>query len=498
MDIEKELQEIFDDPLFSDVKPTEIKPTSDDRLIQSFEEINNFYELYRRIPSETKGMKEKLLFGRLQGFLSDREKLNQLIPYDRFELLRPKEPVNETDIEACFNDPMLDIQDDDFNILSVPEHLQKNPKIDATDYIAQRRKCEDFQNFRDGFIRVHEELKSGKRSFVKFSSNQLESAGSYFVLDGMLVYLSEVLDHSRDRKGRLMGRSICIFENGTMSDIKLDTLRKALYENGYTVRENNEKTSDFFKARFNATTDDKPSGYIYVLRSLSENPEIKSIDNLYKIGFSTITVAERIANAENEPTYLNAKVEIIATWKAYNMNVSSFEALIHRAFKDVRLQVKIGNQIPEEWFVVPYSAIEKAIQCIIKEIPISYDAVNQIIIEHTIAENTDKKTIDTTGWKIITLNIKEVYFKEIIAGSKKKEYRLLKPTTINKYTYLDEGKRWLKKYDAIRFFVGYHKDRESALIEVVDAVYNFEEQTVVYSLGRIIEVNKTEYKNSVK
>lgn len=490
MNIEKELQEIFDDPLFSDVKPTEIKPTSDDRLVLSFEEINTFYELHRRLPSETKGMKEKLMFGRLQGFLSDSAKLIQLLPYDRFELLRQKEPVTEKDIEAFINDPLLDIQDDESDILTVPEHLQKTLKIDTTDYIAQRRKCEDFHFYQEGFARVHEELKSGKRSFVKFSSNQLENAGSYFVLDGMLVYLAEVLDQSRDRKGRLMGRSICIFENGTMSDVKLDTLRKALYENGYTVRENSETTSDYFKARFNATIDDKPSGYIYVLNSLSEYPEIKSIDNLYKIGFSTTTVAERIVNAENELTYLNAKVEIVATWKAYNMNVSSFEALIHRAFKDVRLQVRIGNQIPEEWFVAPYSAIEKAIQCIIKEIPISYDAASQIIIEHTTAENTEKKTIDTTGWKILTLNIKEIYFKEIIAGTKKEEYRLLKPSTINKYTYLDEGKRWLKKYDAIRFFVGYHKDHESALIEIIDAAYNLEEQTVVYSLGRIIEVNE--------
>lgn len=490
MDIEKELQDIFNDPLFSDVKPTEIKTTSSDRLVQSFEEINAFYEQHNRLPSETKGRKEKLMLGRLQGFLSDSEKLNHLLPYDRFELLRPKKNITETDIEAFFNDPLLDMQDDESDILTVPEHLQKTPKIDATDYIAQRRKCEDFYLYRDGFIRVHEELKSGKRSFVKFTSNQLENAGCYFVLDGMLVYLAEVLDHSRDRKGRLMGRSICIFENGTMSDVMLDTLRKALYENGYTVRENNETTSDYFKARFNATNNDKPTGYIYVLKSLSENPEIKSIDNLYKIGFSTTAVAERIANAENEPTYLNAKVEIVATWKAYNMNVSSFEALIHRVFKDVRLQVRFGNQIPEEWFVVPYTAIEKAIQCIIKEIPISYDTVSQIIIEHTVAESLEKKTIDTTGWKILTLNIKEIYFNEIIAGTKKEEYRLLKPSTINKYTYIDEGKRWLKKYDAIRFFVGYHKDRESALVEIIDAVYNFEEQTVIYSLGKVIEVGE--------
>ena len=148
MDIEKELQEIFDDPLFSDVKPTEIKPTSDDRLVLSFEEINNFYELHRRLPSETKGMKEKLMFGRLQGFLSDSAKLIQLLPYDRFELLRQKEPVTEKDIEAFINDPLLDIQDDESDILTVPEHLQKTPKIDATDYIAQRRKCEDFYLYR--------------------------------------------------------------------------------------------------------------------------------------------------------------------------------------------------------------------------------------------------------------------------------------------------------------------------------------------------------------
>jgi hypothetical protein len=490
LDIEDELLNIFNDPIFDYIKPTELKPTSDDRLIQSFEEINSFYEMNHRLPGETKGMKEKMMFNRLQGFLSDTEKLNQLLPYDRFELLRPKQPITETDIEAFLNDPLLDLVDDASDILTVPVHLKKTPKIDNSDYIAQRRKCEDFHLYSDGFIKVHEELKSGKRSFVRFTSSQLENPGCYFVLDGMLVYLAEVIDISRSKKGHFTGRTICIFENGTMSDVKLDTLRRALYENGYSVRENNETTSEYFNTRFNASTNDKPSGYIYILKSLSEKPEIKSIENLYKIGFSTTTVAERIASAEHEPTYLNAKVEIVSSWKAFNMNVAMFESLIHRVFKDVRLQVKIGNHIPEEWFVVPYSAIEKAIQCIIKEIPISYDAASQIIIEHTVAETPENKTLDTTGWKILMLNIKENYFKEIVAGTKKEEYRLLKPSTINKYTFQDEGKRWLKKFDAIRFFVGYHKDRESALVEITDAVYNFEEQTVAYSLGRVFEVSE--------
>jgi len=485
MDIEKELNNILKDPLFDDIKAAEKKQTSEDRMVQSFEEINTFFETNHRLPSNKNGIKEKLLCSRLQGFLSDDEKLKYLLPYDRLELLRPKQPVTETDIDALLNNSILDVQDSD-GILSVPEHLRKSPQIDDTDYIAQRRKCEDFYLYKDGFTLVHKELKEGKRSYTKFSSNQLEHPGSYFILDGMLLLLAKVIAQNRDNKGRLTGRSICIFENGTMTDVKLDTLRRALYENGYTIRENNETTSEYIEKQFNVNQNDKPTGYIYVLKSLSENPEIKSIENLYKIGFSTTSVEERIANAENESTYLNAKVQIVATWQTMNMNIAKFESLIHHLFKDVRLQIKVGNHIPEEWFIVPYPVIEKAIQCISKAIPISYDTGSQIIIEETAIVSDKKQIIDTTGLKILSLNIKEAYFLQIIDGSIKKIPRKLKQSTTNKYTYFEEGKRWLKKFDAILFCVGYHKDRQCALVKVTNAKFDMEAQTVIYSLGEII------------
>lgn len=490
IDVEKELKEIFNDPLFDDIIPTPIQPTSDDRLIQSFEEVNTFFERHGRLPQSDKGSKEKLLWKRLQGFLNDSNKVDQLCPYDRFELLRPQKPVDESDLIACFDDPLLDPEEDTLGLFTLPEHLKKAVQTNESDYIAQRRPCKEFDLYEEGFKQVHEELKSGQRSFVKFTSHQLEQPKSYFVLDGMLVYLAEVIDSGRDRKGRLVGRSICIFENGTMSDIKLDTLRKALYENGTAIRNNSDNTVDYLNNQFNVETTDKTTGYIYVLESLSDRPEIKSIDSLYKIGFCTTTVEERIANAEHEATYLNAKVKLIASWKAYNLNVSTFESLIHRVFNDVRLQVRIGNTIPEEWFIVPYPAIEKAIQCLIKEIPISYDRINQVIVEHTSQQTTENRSIDTTGWKILTLNIKENYFNDIVAGRKREEYRLLKSTTIHKYTYIEEGKRWLRKYDAIHFYVGYHKDRSSALVEVVDASYETDAQTVVYKLGKVIQIDK--------
>ena len=98
-----------------------------------------------------------------------------------------------------------------------------------------------------------------------------------------------------------------------------------------------------------------------------------------------------------------------------------------------------------------------------------------------------KSTFDTTGMKVLTLNIKKIYFDEIMSGAKKTEYRELKQTTLNKYTYLDEtdGKRYLRRYDALRLFVGYNKDRESALVQVTDTTYN--EGIVEYHLGLILE-----------
>ncbi|MBO6189080.1 MAG: hypothetical protein J6O23_11355, partial [Prevotella sp.] len=98
-----------------------------------------------------------------------------------------------------------------------------------------------------------------------------------------------------------------------------------------------------------------------------------------------------------------------------------------------------------------------------------------------------ESTFDTKDMRVLTLNIKKQYFDEIISGTKKVEYRELKQSTLNKYTYIDEadGKRYLRRYDALWLFVGYHKDRESALVQVVDTKYA--NGIVEYYLGTILE-----------
>ena len=219
---------------------------------------------------------------------------------------------------------------------------------------------------------------------------------------------------------------------------------------------------------------------------------IKEVKHLYKIGFSTNTVEQRIANAENEPTYLMAPVKIQASYKVVNMNSQKFEDLIHQLLKPVQFQVSVFDDKgvehqPQEWFVVPLPVVDVIIQKIMDGSIVGYTYNPQLeCLEKRIVK--EKSTFDTTGMKVLTLNIKKIYFDEIMSGVKKIEYRELKQTTINRYTYLDEtdGKRYLRRYDALRLFVGYHKDRESALVQVKDITYN--NGVVEFHLGLILEV----------
>src|SRR5690606_20940920 len=87
------------------------------------------------------------------------------------------------------------------------------------------------------------------------------------------------------------GRTRCVFENGTESNMLKRSVEKILYANGMVVTENFEKVNEGFAESFNAITEeDKEAGYIYVLKSKSTDERIASIRNLYKIGYSKTDV----------------------------------------------------------------------------------------------------------------------------------------------------------------------------------------------------------------
>ena len=196
----------------------------------------------------------------------------------------------------------------------------------------------------------------------------------------MIGYLAAFDDEGLNKYGDRDGRTRVIYENGTESDIKYKTITKNLSVTGYSVVDCTEITDEELQQYFTISDNDIESGIIYVLRSKSVRPEIKAIKDLYKIGFTVTSVESRIANAKNEPTYLCADVEVVATWKVYNVKSSTFEALIHKLFADVQLQVTVDGHRPKEWFVVPFNVIKEAITAIVAGKSIEYNPQLQQII----------------------------------------------------------------------------------------------------------------------
>lgn len=362
------LQRIVDDDDLGllDVKPKNLRITADERLTKSFEEINKFIEENKRVPELSGDILENSLYYRLEGIREDNNKINQLKKLDTFGLLKEnKEKHLPQSIDDILDDDDLELlsapQDRDIFSLR-PELEKKDRSVGAYDYIARAKKCKDFDKFEPLFKTCQADLKKQKRFLRKFTSETSIKEGAFLVYRGMLVYIDKVGDFSQ-RNQRKQARLRCIYENGTESDMLRNSLAKPMYSDGKIVTENYEEALKEFSG---VTEEDKSSGYIYVLRSLSKDPQVKAVKDLYKIGYSETTVEDRIRNATNETTYLMSKVKVVASYKMYNVNTQKFEDLLHRFFDIARLSIDVMDNngtrhTVREWFQVPLGVIEQAI-----------------------------------------------------------------------------------------------------------------------------------------
>lgn len=392
-DFKNALEAVLNDPALADVKPPKKRQTSADRLIALFKEVEDFYKAYGRLPEECP--EENRIFHRWIGIIKSEKKIEHCRPYDTYGILPPpvqileepqpenhRELTEEQQLEAVLNDPLLaDIEDGfDLGLFDVPEYMRQRLKArKEAEYVGKRRPCEDFDKYADGFKEIQQGLKSGKYRLVKFSEPNLK-VGTFFVEDGIIGYLAAFENEGKNIHGRVDGRTRVIYENGSEADIKFRTITKNLSVNGYSILNCSELSDKELEQCFTLTEKDVESGTIYVLRSKSIRPEIAAIKDLYKIGFTVTSVESRIANAKNEPTYLCADVEVVATWKVYNVKSSTLEALIHKLFASVQLQVTVDGHRPKEWFIVPLKVIEEAVRAIILHKRIEYNPLLQQII----------------------------------------------------------------------------------------------------------------------
>lgn len=375
MNFKEELKNILkNDPLnLLNIKTPDKIITSDQRLKNSFLDIIDFYKKNNRLPKENNDIIERKLSVRLKEIKKNPNKVKYLKQFDNYNLLgEHKEIKNAQDIFDNDYLGILDVNSEE-DIFAINNFSK--PK-DKPDFVARRKKCINFKDYENLFKSIQNDLRSNKRKLITFKDMDLKKGG-YYVLDGMIVYLENVdlkirvlNDKTQGKRSREDGRTRCIFENGTESNMYLRSLQKQLYNNGKTITNNIEEDYKIFNNNLGQISDaDKNMGNIYILSSLSNKSEIKNIKNLYKIGYCTTAVEDRVRGAENDPTFLMSNVKIVSTYEVYNLNPQKFEKLIHTIFRKRQLNIKINDQNgkmknPKEWYCVPLRVIQRSIELI--------------------------------------------------------------------------------------------------------------------------------------
>lgn len=367
------------------VKAKTSAPTADEHLLAKFNEINDFVAANGNEPNaDMANVPEFMLNQRLNAIRENAEQcaalnefdLHGLLPVIKLEEVAEHEAdyqvnsVPETkelnSLDDILSDDALGLLDDGAESIFTMKHVPKS--IDMPSKIAKRKRCKDFEQYEDLFKVCHADLKSGEREQHKFTGEQQIQQGQFFVLHGVMCYVADMEERVK-KNGKVNAKLHLIFENGTESNMLLRSLATELYKDE-TGRRILPKAEDALDGMLSIKEDDQASGYIYILQSLSGNPEIRSIQNLYKIGYATTSVEKRLANAENEPTYLMAAVNHVSSYKCFNMNAQKFENLLHTFFGQSCLDIEVTDSNgkmckPREWFIAPLKAIEMAIQLLI-------------------------------------------------------------------------------------------------------------------------------------
>jgi len=396
IDFEKELESILQsDPLGLLTVTAKISSviSADDRLLASFEEINAFVREHGHEPTQSRDIKERQLFSRLKGLKEDLDKIAALLTVDEFGLLKDvviPEPKEINTIDDVLGDDILGLLGEDLIGTDDSENIFKLRNVPKTlempEEVARRKPCDNFDEFEALFKQCHADLVSGESELKKFTGEQQITAGHFFILHGVMVYVADVGDKEKKR-GKVNARLKCIFENGTESNMLLRSLATELYkdESGRRVL---DIAKDYDPELEQITSEDKVTGYIYILRSLSDDPKIKGINDLYKIGYSTQSVAQRLQNASQEPTYLMSEVRLLSEFETYNLNPQKLELLLHTFFAECCLDIDVFDagdkrHAPREWFIVPLHTIETAVQLLINGeiVNYRYDTQSQEIVE---------------------------------------------------------------------------------------------------------------------
>ena len=362
------------DALGVEVAPlkTSSRTPREERIIAGFEDILRFHRMYGRAPQHGEGRDifERLYAVRLDQLRRLPEAQTLLAELDTPKLLQGHE-IATVDVDALDEDALLaelgigdeTVEGDDITVL---RHVRSSTEKRAAEEVADRAPCQDFERFRPLFEQAEQDLKSGVRKALRFGRDASIADGNYFVLGGQLAYVAEVGETIKAPNGENDARLRVIYSNGTESNLLRRSLQRALYKDDTGRRLTDPNMGPLFSDELEPA--DIETGTIYVLRSKSDHPfVVQHRELIHKIGVTGGKVETRIAGAENQPTYLLAGVEIVATYKLHNVNRVKLEGLFHRVFGAAQLDLAIEDRFgravkPREWFLVPLHVIDEVVQ----------------------------------------------------------------------------------------------------------------------------------------
>lgn len=373
-------------------KQEPVRKVSGSVLLNNFEEIVEFYEDNGHEPQNSiKNIREFQLYCRLKSIRTNPAMVKELKKFDYYGLLKG-ENISDVPFEDLIgNDPFNLLSGDYEDSIFQLNYVKPSDRI-SPEYIARRKFCSDFERYKPMFESLREDLENGKRKLAIYRSHELQP-DSFYVLGGIIVYLKSVngqttkYPYKSGARVRYDGRTECIFDNGTISDMLYRSLDKALQKEGYAITDycdnSNLLTDNIVEGM------DIPRGYVYVLKT--HNPKLRSIRDIYKIGSTTTTVTERIKNANKEATYLYADVEVVETYRCFNISPRDLEDRLQTFFDMVRLNINIPDEhgaiiSPREWFCVNVDVISEAVGLIINKKIDDYvydPSSRSIIAKHT-------------------------------------------------------------------------------------------------------------------
>lgn len=368
------------------LRPRATRSPERERDAQLVTEVNAFFERHGRVPDAAAADHDEMRLGMIWSRLVAKGDAPDLLDVDRngllsggrFELTPEplaaehnwRDDVVNDDVPASLDDIFDDEELDVSEALTVIRNVTPAEERLVPDHRAEFYPCHDFDRFRAMFAGTQAALEAGDREVRPINPNEevRVDEGSLFIRKGLLTYVAEKAEMTA-RAGKRDHRLRIIFSNGTESDPLLSSFRKALADDP-TSRAIHRHGLGALDPDWEADRIDL-TGTVYVLRSKSNEPQIVEVRNiLLKIGVTTQEVRRRIADARNDPTFLLAPVEVVATYDLVNLSWRKVEGLLHRFFdaarpRDLWITDRFGRKVyPREWFYVLPEHVSRAVQAI--------------------------------------------------------------------------------------------------------------------------------------